>query len=234
MLVSEAINAAGRKLGVVVSGESMTDNQLADGLSALQAMLRSWAAEQINVFASVREEFTLTPGTYEYSLGESAADFDTIRPNKILSGTIVEDDVTHYLDVIGSNKYNQVTLKTVQDTPYYLYPNYTFPNITLYFYPVPSTADTLTLESLKPFTETSSFTATSDTLSFPSHYEEAIIYNLAIRLAPEFSKPISNEVLGIAISSHKRITTLNSGNQTNEAVVIVPAGYRGSYSINSD
>ena len=69
MIVQEWLTASLRKLGVFASGEIPAPENLADALSAGQSMLRSWAAERINVFASVKEPVTLTPGTLLYTWG---------------------------------------------------------------------------------------------------------------------------------------------------------------------
>ena len=236
MVVQDWLTASLRKLGVFASGETPTPENLADALSAGQSMLRSWAAERINVFASVKESVTLTSGTFLYTWGTGGS-INSDRPHQILGASIVDSSgVTHLVDIISEGKYRSITVKATISRPYALFFQPTFPLANVYLYPVPDTAETFSLDSLKAFTETSSFTALSDTLSFPPQYEEPLIYNLAVRLAPEFGKAISAEVAAIANSSYNRIITLNSANQVEPVAVIVPASasHRARYSINSD
>ena len=233
MLVSEIILAAVRKLGAIASGETIGSSMQDDALESLQVMLRSWSAEKINVFSSVHEDFTLVAGTASYTWG-SGGDITTARPNKITGASILESSITYPVEIISEGKYREIAAKTTVSRPYYLYPEYNYPLITINVYPVPVSADTLKLESLKPFTETSSFTATSDTIAMPSHYQEAVIYGLAIRVAPEIGKEVPLSVAAIARSSYDRITKLNSSNQVEPVGVVVPAGIQGRYSINSD
>lgn len=236
MIVQNWLTASLRKLGVYASGELPTPENLADALSAGQSMLRSWAAERINVFASTKEDVVLTPGTFLYTWGTGGS-INSDRPHQVLGASIVDSSgVTHDVSIISEGKYRSITIKATISRPYALFFQPTFPLANVYLYPVPDTAETLSLDSLKAFTETSSFTGLFDTLSFPPQYEEALIYNLTVRLASEFGKAVSVEVAAIASSSYTRIVTLNSANQIEPVKVIVPASasYGARYGINSD
>ena len=234
MLVSKIINSAMRKIEAVASGETITPDEEGDALEALQVMLRSWAVEKINVFVSVHETFTLVAGTSEYTWGVGGT-INTLRPNEILFASIADADLrTYQIELIPQGKYRNISKKTLTGRPYYLYANYAFPYIQIYLYPVPTAAETLLLDSVKPFTEASSFDSVDDTLQMPTNYEEPIIYNLAVRLAPEFGKSVPKEVAAIAISSYDRIMRRNSGNYVEPVRIVLPAGSRGGYNINRD
>jgi hypothetical protein len=236
MLVSTLIGSSLRKLGVYASGETPDASELADGLSALQSMLRSWAALNINVFATVKETKTLTPAKYLYTWG-TGGDITTARPHQIAGAYILESGgVSHPVDLISESQYRNTVVKGTVSRPYALFFHPSFPLAEIYLYPVPSDAEVLYLDSWKSFTETSSFSSTSDTLAFPLHYEEPLIYNLAVRLAPEFGKTLAPEVAAIAVSSYERLVILNAANQVEPVFILVPASapYGARYSINSD
>jgi hypothetical protein len=59
MLISEILNSAARKLGLIASNESLTTFEMANSLTILQTMLRSWSSELINVSSSVNETHSL-------------------------------------------------------------------------------------------------------------------------------------------------------------------------------
>ena len=234
MLVSTLIESSARKINAVASGETMTAREQKDFLEGLQSMLRSWSAEKINVFSSTSETFVLTPPTYLYTWG-SGGTIDAARPNQILKATIDDSDsVTHSVDIIGEGRYTEISSKAVTGRPYALFPRFAFPYVQVYLYPVPSSAETLNLYSIKPFTETSSFASVDDTIQMPANYEEPIIYNLSVRMAPEFGKSIPVEVAAIASSSYNRMITLNAGNYVEPVKIVLPAGAHGGYSINTD
>ncbi len=232
MIVSDLIASAMRKLGLLESGGVPTSAESADALEALQVMLRSWASEKINVFSSVHETHTLVAGTSSYTWGVGGA-INTLRPNQVIGVSILDGSgITHPVDIISEGQYRNISTKTTISRPNSLFAQYAFPYITLYLYPVPDTAETLNLDSLKPFTETSSFTATTDTIQVPVNYEEPIIYNLAIRIASEFGKEIPREVVEIARKSFNRITIRNASNYVEPISLNLPVNLAGGYNIN--
>jgi hypothetical protein len=81
---------------------------------------------------------------------------------------------------------------------------------------------------MKPFTETSSFDGLFSTLAFPTNYEEPIIYNLAVRCAPEYGKTVSAEVAAMASSGYDSLITFNSGNQVESLVLNLPISRSGT------
>ena len=235
MIVSSLIKSSMRKLGLTASGETPTSEEYADGLEALQVMLRSWAAEKIIVNASTKESFTLSGGTFLYTWG-SGGTFNSARPNQLTGAYILDSaGVSHPVDIISEGRYRQITVKATIARPYALFFQPTFPLANIYLFPVPQDAESLYIDSLKPFTETSSFTAITDTLAFPVNYEEPLIFNLAVRFGSEFGKAVPVEVAVIAQKSFDRLTNLNSSNQVEPVDIIIPAGRAGRhYSINSD
>lgn len=233
MLVSKIIGAALRKIGAIASGETATAAELADSLEALQVMFRSWSADGLVIFSSAHESHTLVGGTASYTMGTSG-DIDTVRPNTLTGASILDSSgITHAVDIISEAEYRGISSKTTGGRPLYLYPQYAYPLVTLKLYPVPSSAETLNLESLKPFTETSSFALSTDEIQMPVYYEEPAIYNLAVRLTSEFGKTISSEVGGIASASYKRLTNRNSANHIEPVYISLPVRARSGYNINA-
>lgn len=235
MLVSDAIKAAMRKNGLIASGEAPTTNEYADGLSALQSMLRAWAAEKINVFASVNESFTLTASTASYSWG-SGGTITTTRPHEIIGAYVLDSsNYSHPIDIISAGQYRIISAKTLESRPNKLWYDPSYPLSYVYLWPTPDSAETVYVDSFKPFTEASSFSAITDTLSFPPEYEEPIVYNLAIRICSEFGKEAAPTVAAIAVNSFNRIKTLNSSRQVESVRISIPASrVQGRYNINSD
>jgi len=236
MLVSDLLSASLRKIGALSSGETIETARQAEALSALQSMLRSWSALSSNVFATVKENATLTAGKASYTWG-SGGDIVTARPNQVLGAYILDSGgMTHPVDIIAEGRYRSISNKDTSSRPYSLFFHPTYPLANIYLYPVPDSAETLYLDSFKPFTETGSFGLTTDTLTFPVYYEEAIIFNLAIRLAPEYGRAVFSEVALIAKTSYSTLVTINAANQVEPIFVPIPANgcYGAGYSINTD
>ncbi len=236
MTAQEIITSGMKKLATVAAGENPTASELADGLSTLQSMLRSWAADRQLVFASTKDAFILTAGTGVYTWG-TGGNFTTARPNNVLGAYISDSDgISHPpMDLISEAKYRSISVKSTQSRPYSLFFHPAYPLANVYLYPVPDTIDILHIDSMKPFTETSSFDALGSVLAFPSFYEEAIVYNFAVCYASAFGKVISADVVAIARNSYERITNLNASQQIEAIGLSLPLGRStGRYSINSD
>lgn len=235
MTVQELITSAMRKIGAVASGETPHPNELADGLMALENMLQFWATRKIVVFASVKETFSLVGGTALYTWG-SGGTITTLRPNQVV-GAFIRDsaNVDHQVDIISEVKYRSFTVKSTSSRPYALFYHPTYPLGNVYLYPTPADAETMHLESFKPFTESSSFDLQASTLAFPLNYKEPMVFNLAKRLAPEYGKSLSPEAASIAEDGFNVLLSLNAANQVEPSKIQIPAAwYEGRYSINSD
>lgn len=234
MIVSDLLKASLRKINVFSIGEVPEPEELVNALSALQSMLRAWSADNLLVFSSVKDSFALTPATYLYTWGTGGT-FNSGRPNNILGASIVDSGgISHGVDIISEIKYRNISVKGTSSRPssLYLQPSYPFANV--YLYPVPVEIETLNTDSLKPFTETSSFSGLSDVIQFPAYYEEAIIYSLAIRCAPEYGKKITEGIASIANLSYNRLAITNIANKIEPVNLLIPINRNSGYSINTD
>tara|TARA_R100001086_G_scaffold250077_1_gene193283 strand:- start:973 stop:1677 length:705 start_codon:yes stop_codon:yes gene_type:complete len=206
----QLVSAILRKLEVLASGEVPSGDEASDTLSAVNLLLSGWSNEELTIFQTVEEAFTLTAGDDSYTIG-SGGDFDTSRPQSILKAAIRSGSGSNQTDypveVREINDWAMIPSKKVQSSiPWELYQNGGYPLKTIQLYPVPSEANALVLWSKKPLTE---ITSLSTTLSFPPGYERALIYNGAIEAAPEFGREPSAAVVKIARESLATIKSKN-------------------------
>uniref|UniRef100_A0A6M3KGJ0 Uncharacterized protein n=1 Tax=viral metagenome TaxID=1070528 RepID=A0A6M3KGJ0_9ZZZZ len=199
------IDAALRKTGAIATGETPTAAERADGYLALKMMLRNWSARDIRLFYTDQDTVT-ADGSSSYTIG-SGGDVNTVRPASIRGAYLSGGGV---IDVITEAAYRRISMKSLGGTAAYLWYNPEYPLGVLYFWPLSS--DTIILDSLKPLTDPA--TITTD-VSFPPEYDEAIVYNLAVRMAPEFGVIISAEVAAIALSAMDAIEGRNFAGQIN-------------------
>jgi len=209
MTARTLIKAALRAIGVIASGETPSASEMADGLEALQIMLRGWGAERIMVYTTTNEHFTLTANDGDYTIG-SGGDFNTTRPTRISGAFVRGSGVDVPLKIIGEAEYRAIGTKDAGGTPGQLYYNPAYPLGLIYLYPVPSSALVLYLDNLRPLTEPTTLT---DSISFPLEYDEAIKFNLAVRMAPEFGVSVPPEVAAIAMTAKDKIQALNAALQ---------------------
>lgn len=203
----DLIKDAHENLGLLAEGESLSAESAQKGLRTLNQMIASWNTQNYIVQGITIENFTLVAGQQSYTIG-SGGDFDTtvpVRTDKAyirLSGN--EEKPLHMID---NKRWGEICLKTTQSTfPDTIYIDKAYPLKTIYLYPVPSEARTLILHNYK---QISSFAALTTAVSLPQGYEEAITYNLSIRLAPKFGKSIPPEISSIASESLSNIKRVN-------------------------
>ena len=201
----EIISASLRLIGAIAPGEAPPASEAVDGLAAINRMLGTWSNDNVLINAKVEDVFTLVPNTQSYTYGTSGT-FNSARPVEIIGASIRIGSTDYPVTIIGVDEWLAISQKETQGIPEKLYAEGTYPLETINLYPNPSAANSLVLFTLKPLTEI----ATLDTaVSVPPGYEEAIIYNGAIRLAPEYGRTVSQEVALIAESALEAIKKRN-------------------------
>lgn len=204
---NDMIQRSMRLLGALAQGESPTAQEATDGLYALNAMLDSWWNDNLAVFQILEETFTWTGLQASQTIG-TGGDFNTTRPVKMFSGFSRVNGVDYPFDIVSKETYDRVVAKsTVTSTfPRIMFYNHAFPLGTLYAYPIPSTALSVHLNSLK---QIQSFPLLTTAISLPPGYQRAIEYNLAVEMSTDFSLPIPGNVGMIAQQSLAKLKRTN-------------------------
>lgn len=203
----DSIKRAMRLLGVLSIGETPTDDEAADGLTALNAMLESFANDKQVIYAPTLDTIAWAPSTSSYTVGPTGT-VATVRPVTLLTSCyFVWGGVSYPLEPITVDEYNQISLKGLNTTiPQYIWCNPTFPNSTITLWPTPSTAISVALWSNKVLLSIP--TVTTD-LPLPPGYRDFIDYNLAERLAPEYQVQVPMAVAKQAMLTRKTIARTN-------------------------
>lgn len=201
----DIITQAYEESGILTKTETPTNEEAQTGLTRLNRLVSSWSNSSVLIFERATENFPLTNLQISYTIG-SGGDFDTVRPSKIVESHVRIGDVDYPLEIIPDHIYQSITYKIVSGLPQYI--NYTneFPLATLNIYPAPSAQYTLFITSEKPFTE---FATINTTVSSPPGWEDALAYNLAVRLCPIFGQPVSPDLNALAKES-KAMIALNA------------------------
>jgi len=193
------INSALRLSGVIAQGETTPTADAAIGLEALNMMLGAWFSNGAAVPYTVTENFPLTASVSSYEIGPGAT-FDTAYPEAIDSAFIRYDSTDYPLDIINQREYwEKIPYKTSESIPSFLFYDALNSTGKIYLYTTPDKAYTLYLISRKNLAE---ITDPSLTMAIPRVYEEAIKFNLAVRLAPEYGSDLSDDVKFLANKSY--------------------------------
>jgi len=197
---------AGRLLGVIESGSSLTAAESADALIAINAMLDSWRNDRLMCYALQDETLTLVATDSSYTIG-SGGQLNTTRPVSIEGCFCRAGSVDYPVRIISFEEWNSIVDKTAtSDIPECVYYEPTMATGTLQVWPVPTTGNVLHLTTRVPLTAL----VLGTTVSLPPGWEDAIASNGAIAMAPEFQVEPSNSVIKMANDSLKGIKWVNS------------------------
>jgi hypothetical protein len=217
--VSDLIKAAYLNLGACDIEQGPTPAQYAQGLQALNAMLASWSRSSMTIYGLVQESFALTNGKSDYTVG-SGAELDTIWPSQIVRAYIrYSSNFDYPVQIISQGQYDRLGLKSTAGIPRCLvYNPKGYPTGNAKLYPVPQGSYTLFWTAQKVIT---SYATLEAQLGLPPEYEEALEYNLTVRLAPKVGARLTPEIAALAISSKSAIP-----------VDIEPAVFDGAFGFN--
>lgn len=193
-----------QKIGLLTKTEQPSSDEINDGFYALNSMLDSWTNESMLITARAWENFPLSAGVSLYTIGTGQT-FNTVRPTFINDAYVIVSSTTtpsYQLTVIQDETYFDTTLKTQQGIPFELNYDNAYPsgNIRIYF--VPDQAYMLYLLSEKPLTQ---FASLDTVVSMAPGWEIALIYNLAVLIAPEFGQEASAQTIQIATQAKKNV-----------------------------
>ena len=153
--------------------------------------------------AAMSGSFTVGPG------GQLA----TTRPARCNSIAVTAGGFRRSVDLVSAGEWATLIepLDGRINIPLECYVEYNYPAATINLWPVPGTGTSIEIHSLQQFT---AFAALADTVSLPPGYEEAIRFNLAVKLAPEYGRPLDAVVAANAQQSKAALAALNAANQT--------------------
>lgn len=196
--VATIITDALKQLQIGVGGETLAAEYLAAGISTLNMMIRAWAVKgirlwlnetQIITFVNGQATYTLTPRVlelYEASRRDAAGPNDTpIRP-------------------YSREEYERVPNKAVIGAPFVVYVDRQRITTTATFYPVPGAAEIANAMTgrLVVKRQIEDVTAGPQDVEFPPEWIAALIYNLAVWIAPSFNKEANPTVKELAAMTY--------------------------------
>jgi len=197
-------------IGVLAEGETPSADQLADGISTLNEMLGEWSNDNLLIPTTVREEFSLVAAQATRTMGPTG-NYATTRPLEIESAMLENQSsaptTESEVEIVTSEQWAAIPQKdNTSELPQKVWIQWNTPNITLNFYPVPTTAHKIVLYSQKLLL---SVTSGNTDIALPPGYDKAIRYNLAIDLAPDYGKSVSAEIASGAASSKAGVKRKN-------------------------
>jgi hypothetical protein len=190
-------------------------NLLSLGLRFLNRMMDQWSAEFTPLF-NIIDGYTgaptpgwnLTPGTAAYTIGTAGGQMLGVRPTEIAEIYLLDgNNVSYYLVPITADEFARLVYKVAPGRPDRYYPNFNETTIQLTFYPTPAYSDQVHCMYQDRM---QLFGNGSTAVNLPPGYEEALVYNLALRLLPALGKQVPPDVAARAGWSKGIITEANT------------------------
>lgn len=212
----DLVKAAMRLIQVSASDTDLTAKELQDGIESLNRMIDQWGVDELMLYQVTRETFPLTNGQNPFTIGYGG-DWNTVRPTKIIDAYLTIQagslPVDYPMQVLNYDDYNAIRLKTLTTNfPSYLYYEPAFPLGTVYIYPICAASnETITLTSWKPLCLINDPTCY---LELPPGYWEALVFNLAIRIAEEYQFEIRPTTVALAQNALRIIKRMNQRTPT--------------------
>lgn len=213
MTTSDIITNAFVEGGIYAPGEPISADDMATGLTKFNRQFDNWNAESLFIYGTLLFQGTLTPNKNPHTIGLAGSDFivATARPPKILSANLVLTDQTpnifRPLKIVDDDWWmNNPMPSLATQIPYYLWPNYSWPQGNLFLWPVPTKAYDIRLDLWTLFANL----ALTDVFTLPPGYEDAATLTLAETLRGLFEKPPSLTLSQGAAQARARVKSLNS------------------------
>jgi hypothetical protein len=218
IVAGDLIASAARLAGVLADGEVLTASELNDSLLVLNDLLENWSVERLSVWDTANEVFNLVAGTASYTMG-SGGDFNTGRPPLgILGGFVTVNGADLPLTPITRAQYDLFMVKAQQGVPERVMYIGAYPLASVVFWPVPSEAMAVSLQTTRTLTQAT----LSTQLSGPPGWVKALRSNLGVELCAEFATPASPELLQIAADSK------GDYKRSNQQSMLPVAGFDGA------
>lgn len=208
--IRQVITDALTDLTVLQEGEAASDTQALLALRHLNMLLDEWNADRLKVPADQWLTFTLTPSLSPHTIGPIGATWSTSqRPVTIEGASLIYPGSTSVYQTLNLRDaawwHEQTTPELATSIPTDLYYDPTWPNGSLYFWPVPTTAYQVELWCRVVLAQV----VLSDEFSMAPGYKSAVTFTLAEYLAVPWAVPVPPALAHRAMLARARVFANN-------------------------
>lgn len=218
MKALDVITQALIEIAVIDPSETLSATEANTGLIKLNRMLDAWNADTRYVYANVFTQYTLVPNLQPHTIGPSGATFyaqqrpvKIVDANIILNGGVQNQQVRCPMNIRDYDWWANKRAYAVQGTlPTDIYYESDWPNGSMFLWVVPTVNYLLELVT---WTILSQLQLTS-TFCLPPGYLDAVVYSLAVALAPSYGRPVSPDLRELCRQAVQRIIGPNTAAPT--------------------
>lgn len=208
--VNDLIIRAMQIIGALSTGQTPSSDDANVCFLNLNEMLDGWNTERLNLYVPLPFSGNLLNAQQSYEIGPAAADFVTTNPVALIqtAATIFPaTSVRNPVAILNSEEWARLTEKSLTGyLPDKMWCDYANPIANILVHPIPN--HTIALE-LYLWTILAQFTALTDAVTFRPGYYEALAYNLAVKIAPQFGLAQDGTNVQLAGTYKQRMQDLN-------------------------
>lgn len=175
LTAGEIVQQAMVKLGILTSGDSPEASEMTDGLVELNSMLKTWS-RKVNLWRDGTGTVVITGGVGSATLPQEVRDVNSVRH-------VVSATNKRLLNQWNRDQYFSMPNLAAVGNPTIYYIKRDLDDVEIRLWPVPATDITLHLDYSRA---AETVTASDQTLDISQEWGEAVILNLASRLAGQF------------------------------------------------
>jgi hypothetical protein len=221
---NDLITRSLKTIGVLAAGETANGTDVNDALTQLNNMIDTWATNRLTIYSVARTALNLSASTQTYTIGTGGT-WNIARPIWITAAGVIPDSTAAAaqkteipIRILTVEQWRDIAIKELTSTyPQEMYYDKTWTaglgNIEVW--PIPTSSNSQVV--LYTPTALVQFADLTTNYTFPPGYEEALRYQLALRLAPEFGRQLSPDVQMLAAETFANIKRTN----TNEDVLSI-------------
>jgi hypothetical protein len=227
----DIIRGSLRLCKAIEQGEVPDEEEYNDALVSFNSMLDSWNVERLMLPFTASSILVATANQASYSVGPGG-DWNIIRPQRVRFASTRVAGLDTPLNDLEAEQYALIPdkgTKSLQPTDFYYEPQFALGRLLLY--PVPSVDINVILSY---DCQLSAVTLDTDMSTLPPGYQQAMRFNLALMLAPEYSKTVSEEVKAEAKRSKNVIRSANSLDADARLDAMCPGVGQGGYNWRTD
>lgn len=187
--VAELINKSLVDLGVLRPGASPSTTIRDDCFTRLNEMWEGWGIDETLTNAQYHQTLTITAGTTAYTFGTGGTLVATALPIRVYGAQSVSGNFRNPVQVVSFKEFDSIVKDPVSSTSVLasiLAADNANPSINLRVFPVPATAPgSLVLDYWGAMT---AFAAVGSTVAVAPAYEDALHWNLAMALLPQYGR----------------------------------------------
>lgn len=232
--VRKIITNALNRLAVTSANSVPTDEETSICLGALNSLIDSLSNSILNIHTINPYRFTIDANKGKYTLGPAlddngdptGADWVIPRPMRIEQAVLMvypayTIDPETGQEVIGQttgtlflplqklnfSQYSSLTVRALETTwPTTVYDNNGYPLRTLEFWPIPQMSLACELWLWEPL---ATYASLDDELNLPPGYERYLTLKLALEVAPDFSKVVTDTLRATLAEAENNVKVLN-------------------------